>query len=108
MLIISHNHGVAAPSVAELRSGLPPLVGSALLAFLLDLRGLGRRPASFVSARVDAGAARWAMLWAVGFFGTFLMAITGRPDAIFLWFAALKTLYEVGVALERVTRRKPA
>ncbi len=108
MLIISQNHGVAPPSIAELRSGLPPLVGFALLAFLLDLRGLGRRPASFVSARVDAGAARWAMLWAVGFFGTFLMAFTGRPDAIFLLFAALKTLYEVGVALERVTRRKPS
>ena len=108
LLILSENRGLAPPSLAELRSGLPPLVAFAVLAFLLDLRGLGRRPAAFVSARVDAGAARWAMLWAVGFFGSFLMAITGRPDAIFLLFAALKTLYEVGVALERVARRKPA
>jgi Family of unknown function (DUF6498) len=107
MLILSHNHGVAVPSLAELQSGLPPLVGFAVLGFLLDLRGLGRRPASFVAARVDAGAARWAMLWAVGFFGTILMAVSGRPTMIFLVFAALKTLYEVGVALERVTSRKP-
>ena len=47
------------------------------------------------------------MLWAVGFFGTILMALTGRPEAIFLLFAALKTLYEVMVALERVTGRRP-
>ncbi len=107
MLILSQNHGVAVPSLAELRSGLPPLAGFAILGLLIDLPGLGRRPASFVSARVDAGAARWAILWAVGFFGTILMAVTGRPTVIFLVFVALKTLYEVGVALERVTRRKP-
>jgi hypothetical protein len=107
LLILSQNHGVALPSVAELRRGLPPLAGLAVLGFLLDLPGLGRRPASFVAARVDAGTARWAMLWAVGFFGTILMAITGRPEAIFLLFAALKTLYEVLVALERATGRKP-
>jgi hypothetical protein len=108
LLILSQNYGVPLPALPELRSGLPPLVGFALLAFLLDMRGLGRRPVSFVAARVDAGAARWAMLWAVGFFGTFLMAFTGRPDAIFLLFASLKTLYEIGVALERVTGRQPA
>lgn len=107
LLILSQNQGVALPSVAELRRGLPALAGLALLGFLLDLPGLGRRPASFVAGRVDAGAARWAMLWAVGFFGTILMAATGRPEAIFLLFAALKTLYEVLVALERVTARKP-
>ncbi len=107
LLILSQNQGVALPSLAELRRGLPPLAGLAMLGFMLDLPGLGRRPASFVAARVDAGAARWAMLWAVGFFGTILMAVTGRPEAIFLLFAALKTLYEVLVALERVAGRKP-
>ncbi len=107
LLILSQNHGVPLPSTAELRSGLPPLVGLAVLGFLLDLPGLGRRPASFVAARVNAGTSRWAILWGVGFFGTILMVVTGRPLAIFLVFAALKTLFEVGAALERVTGMKP-
>jgi hypothetical protein len=107
LLIVSQNRGVALPSIAELRRGLPPLAGLAALGFLLDVPGLGRRPPSFVVARVDAGTVRWAMLWAVGFFGTILMALTGRPEAIFLLFAALKTLYEVMVALERFAGRRP-
>ena len=107
LLILSQNHGVPLPSAAELRQGLPPLAGLALFGFLLDLPGLGRRPASFVAARVNAGTSRWGILWGVGFFGTILMVVTGRPLAIFLVFAALKTLFEVGAALERVIGQKP-
>jgi len=80
----------------------------AVFGFLLDIPGLGRRPASFVAARVDAGTSRWAILWCVGFFGTILMVVTGRPVAIFLVFAALKALFEVLAALERVIGHKPA
>lgn len=107
LFILSHGHDVVLPSIPDLRQGAPPLVGFAVLGFLFDLRGLGRRPASFVAARVETLTARWAMLWAVGFFGTFIMVFAGRPDAIFLVFAGLKMLYEIGVALERVTGRKP-
>lgn len=107
LFILSEGHDVVLPSMADLRRGAPPLVGFALLGFLFDLPGLGRRPASFVAARVEALTARWAMLWAVGFFGTMIMVFWGHPGGVFLVFAGLKTLYEIGVALERLTGRHP-
>lgn len=44
--------------------------------------------------RVDACLTRWALFWLVGFFGTILMAVTGRPAIIFGFFAVLKVVFE--------------
>jgi|CXWL01.1.fsa_nt_gi hypothetical protein len=101
LLIASRNHGLAPPSLDDLRLGVPLMVALAALGFLLDAQGLSDRPASFVAARVDATNARFGILWVVAFFGTFLIVVTEKPTAIFLVFAVLKGLHELSLVIEK-------
>jgi hypothetical protein len=99
-ILVGKGH-VPAPSWNEIVRGLPWLGAFALVNFVVDLVGLGERPASFLKSRVDQCLARWGFLWLLGFVGPLLMMVTGRPAMFFLFFAGLKLLFEVWSILAR-------
>lgn len=69
--------------------------------WLFDLWGFNRLTVKDLSAGVDAGHGRWALLWLLGFFGTAIMVFLGSPGFFFGFFAVMKVLFEVLSRLER-------
>jgi hypothetical protein len=55
-----------------------------------------------VAGRVNACLSRWAMFWLVGFVGTGLMVVTGKPTIIFGFFAVLKVVFESWARVARL------
>lgn len=96
---------------AGLRGALGTLPWIALFVgaeLAVDLFRLPSATAADLARRVDAGTRRFVLFWFVGFFGVFATILFGQPLAIFVLFAALKLLFELGAALARATPPAPA
>ena len=85
----------------EFREGAEAMFLVVAAGFLFDLWGFHRMTVATVRARVDACLVRWALFWLLGFFGTWLMMLTGRPAIFFGLFAGLKVTFETWGTLAR-------
>lgn len=102
LVVVVGNGHAPPPDWSALRSSAGTMVLVVGLGFVLDLVLTPAMGTRAVQARVDACMARWGLLWLLGFGGTFAMVFTGRPAALFAWFAILKAIWEGWGILGRV------
>ncbi|MEO8277570.1 MAG: DUF6498-containing protein [Thermoanaerobaculia bacterium] len=102
LIILVANGFVELQALLAAAAGLPWVLGIVLLELLVDLARSGSATTADFVRRVDAGSRRVALFWFVGFFGILAAAFTGRPLVLFALFAALKILFEIGGAIERL------
>jgi hypothetical protein len=86
----------------EFREGAEAMFVVVAAGFLFDLWGFPRMTVATVRGRVDACLVRWGLFWLVGFFGTGLMMLTGRPAIFFGLFAGLKVIFELWASMARL------
>ena len=79
---------------SELRDGAVAMVAIVSVAFLFDLWRFDSYHAIDLRRRVDACTARWGLFWMLGFFGTLVMFISGRPLWFLGFFSILKVVFE--------------
>jgi hypothetical protein len=78
----------------EFFAGADAMMLVVAVSFALEMLSFRSMGVAAVQSRVDACLGRWALLWLLGFVGTFLLAFTGRPTAFIGWFAILKAVWE--------------
>jgi hypothetical protein len=102
LLILIGNKHLPPFNWAEFRDGADAMmlvIGVSFAFEMLSFRSMG---VAAVQGRVHACLGRWALLWLLGFVGTVLLVLTGRPSAFITWFAILKAVWEVWGAMARV------
>jgi hypothetical protein len=109
-LILPREGGpAAAVALADLRRGAAA-VGSFMAAgLLIDLVGIGRRPFRWIERITALAQGRVLVVHLTILLGLFALAITGLPTALFVIFAGLKTLVDLGgIWPERDSPEPPA
>ena len=94
MVILVGNGHIEPPRWGEMADAALVITIVVAISVSIDLFRFDRLTVSALRSRVDACLARWSLFWLVGFFGTILIAVTGRPTIIFGFFAVLKVLFE--------------
>jgi len=94
IVILVGNGHVPPPRWAELADAAQIMAAVVAIDVAMDLFRFDSLTVATLKDRVNACLARWALFWLVGFFGTILMAVTGRPAIIFGFFAVLKVIFE--------------
>ena len=79
---------------AEIGGGAKAMVLAIAASFVLEMITFPSMSVAAVQSRVDGAMGRWALLWLLGFAGTFVLAFTGRASAFFGFFAILKAIWE--------------
>jgi hypothetical protein len=102
LLILIGNGHIAPFEWGEFRDGADAMMLVIALGFALEMLTFRSMGLAAVHSRVNACMGRWALLWLLGFVGTFLLAFTGRPSAFLGWFAILKAVWEGWGMLARV------
>jgi hypothetical protein len=102
LLIMVHNGHIPPLRWGEIRQGVQAMVAVVGFAFLLDLWRSSRLTVQDVAGRVNEGLARWFLFWVLGFFGTWAMMASGRPEWFFGLFAGLKVTFETWGRLARM------
>jgi len=102
IILIGNGHVEGPIDVRQVREGALAMLAVVAAGLVIDLWRFEAFTVDEVRARVDACTARWGLFWLLGFFGTILMAVTGRP-AIFLgFFGVLKITLESWARVARV------
>lgn len=94
LLILVGNGHIAPLDWYELRDGAAAMVVIVSIGFLFDLWRFDAYSATDLQSRVDACLARWTLFWMLGFFGTIIMGLSGRPIWFLAFFSVLKVIYE--------------
>ena len=94
LLILVGNGHVEPLRWSELREGAAAMVAIVAIGFLFDLWRFDSYSAADLRRRVDACLTRWTLFWILGFFGTIIMAVSGRPLWFLGFFSVLKVIYE--------------
>jgi len=102
LLILIGNHHIAPFAWEEFRDGADAMMLVVAVGFGLEMLSFRSMGVAAVQNRVDACLGRWALLWLLGFVGTFLLAFTGRPSVFMGWFAILKAVWEGWGTLARL------
>jgi hypothetical protein len=102
LLILIANGHLPPFEWGEFRDGADAMMLVIALGFALEMLTFRAMNVTAVQSRVNACMGRWALLWLLGFVGTFLLAFTGRPGAFLGWFAILKAVWEGWGMLARV------
>lgn len=102
ILILVGNGHVEPIRWEELGQGTLAMLAIVVVAFTVDLWTFDRCTVAQMSARVNSCLARWGLFWLLGFGGTLVMAVSGRPMLFFGVFAALKVLFETWAGLARL------
>jgi hypothetical protein len=100
--ILTANGHIGPFNWEQFRDGADAMMLVVAMSFGLEMLSFRTMSVAAVQSRVDAAMGRWALLWLLGFVGTFLLAFTGRPSALFGWFAILKAVWEGWGTLARV------
>jgi hypothetical protein len=102
LVILIGNQHIAPFNWEEFRDGADAMMLVIAVSFGLEMLTFRSMGVAAVQSRVDAAMGRWALLWLLGFVGTFLLAFTGRASAFFGWFAILKAVWEGWGTLARL------
>jgi hypothetical protein len=103
LLIILTGNGHLPPfDWAEFRDGADAMMLVIAVGFALEMLTFRSMSVTAVQSRVNACMGRWALLWLLGFVGTFLLAFTGRASAFVGFFAILKAVWEGWGTLARI------
>lgn len=94
IVILVGNGHIPPPRWAELSDAAQVIAIIVAIDVAIDLFRFDTLTVAALRQRVDACLTRWSLFWLVGFVGTILMAITGRPTIIFGFFAVLKVIFE--------------
>jgi hypothetical protein len=94
LLILVMNGHIEPLRWSELRDGAAAMAIIVAVGFLFDLWRFDSYSAADLRRRVDACLSRWVLFWMLGFFGTIIMAVSGRPLWFLGFFAVLKVTYE--------------
>lgn len=94
IVILVGNGHIPPPRWAELSDAAQAIAVIVMIDVAIDLFRFDSLTVAALGQRVDACLTRWSLFWLVGFFGTILMAVTGRPTMIFGFFAVLKVVFE--------------
>ena len=85
----------------ELSDGAQAMALVVAIGLAIDLWRFEHFTVAAVAARVNDCLVRWSLFWLLGFVGTILIAVTGRPMIFFGFFAALKIIFESWARLAR-------
>jgi hypothetical protein len=102
LLILTGNKHLPPFNWAEFRDGADAMMLVIAVSFAYEMLSFRSMGMAAVQSRVNACLGRWALLWLLGFVGTVLLVLTGRPIAFIGWFAILKAVWEVWGTLARV------
>jgi hypothetical protein len=102
LIMIGNGHFDEPMRWPEIRSGVELMLVVVGVGLVIDLWGFDRFTVASMRSRVDACTVRWALFWLLGFFGTFIIGITGQAVLFFGFFAALKVTFESWATLARV------
>jgi hypothetical protein len=104
LLILVGNGHVEPLRWPEIRDGALAMLVIVSLGFLFDLWRFDSYSAADLRTRVDACLVRWGLFWMLGFFGTLIMALSGRPLWFLGLFSVLKITFESWARLARLLR----
>jgi hypothetical protein len=93
LILIMQGH-LAPLRWSELRDGAVAMMAIVTIGFVFDLWRFDSYNATDLQRRVDACLVRWTLFWMLGFFGTIIMALSGRPLWFLGFFSVLKVVYE--------------
>lgn len=108
VFILTHKGVLTAEGLVAASAGLPWIALFVGVELAIDLARLRSASAADLARRVDAGTLRFVLFWLVGFVGTWVMILSGRPLLLFTLFAASKILLEAGALLARGKSAKAA
>ena len=94
VILIGNGHVDGPIDVAQLREGALAMLAVVVAGVLIDLWRFDDFTVDDIRARVDGCLARWGLFWMLGFFGTILMAVSGRPAMFLGFFGVLKVMFE--------------
>ncbi len=86
----------------ELRDGAVAMTTLVAAGLLMDLWSFHRLPLTAVESRVNSCLARWVLFWMLGFFGIWIIILTGRAMWFFALFSGTKLLFETWAGLARM------
>jgi hypothetical protein len=99
----------AAVALADLQRGAAALGAFMAAGLLVDLVGIGRRPFRWIERITQHAQGRVLVVHLTILLGLFALAVTGAPMALFVIFAGLKTLVDLGgIWPERDSPEPPA
>jgi hypothetical protein len=95
MLMMVQNGRITEPlEWGEVRDGAVAMTALVAAGLLVDLWRFDRLPLTAVESRVNSCLARWVLFWMLGFFGIWIIILTGRTMWFFALFSGIKLLFE--------------
>ncbi len=102
MLILVQNGHITEPlEWREVRDGAVAMTTLVAAGLLMDLWRFHTLPLAAVESRVNSCLARWVLFWMLGFFGIWIIILTGRAMWFFALFSGTKLVFETWGALAR-------
>lgn len=102
VLLIGNGHLAEPIRWGELGQGVAAMLAIVAVALTVDLWAFDRLTVPQLSARVSACLTRWGLFWLLGFAGSIMMTVSGRPMVFFGFFAVLKVTFETWAGLARL------